>query len=239
MTKLLLPALLLLSAATCHADELFPLTEFFNVTCDGQPLTDGYTLEVTDVTDTSDLYGPGTVTYSADIKIENLDIMPGYIYGALYFSDQPTAAMYQSDPVFWGDPQLCYWLTKNGRLTGSCLNANLPFNAGSGCFEVPVDGVGEFSWSIHISGARADAEETYTLVMQAKTDDSADAQNLSSQFRLNLHFINPEAGVAGLGADPGEQPAIFFDLQGRKVESPDKGFYIMRKGPEVKKVFRR
>ncbi|MDE6811323.1 MAG: hypothetical protein K2J15_03135, partial [Muribaculaceae bacterium] len=227
MTKLLLPAaLMLLSATSIYADddELMEFTDCFRITCNGEDIEDGATLEIHEFEDMSALYGPGAVTYSANIKIENLDIMPTAIDGTLLFTGKPSAAEYQADPYYWGDPQLCYELEKNGGLAGSCLESKLPFYAGTGCFEVPVEGVGSFRWIIHLSAAQITADETYTLSVQAKMGTEPGAPNLSYPFRFSMHFSADNSAVGAISpAD--DAPVQWFDLQGRSVDNPATGLY--------------
>ncbi|MDE5843257.1 MAG: hypothetical protein K2H35_05935 [Muribaculaceae bacterium] len=236
MIKFLLPAaLVILSVANIQADDdLMNFNDCFRISFNGEEVANGATLEINDFKDMSDLYGPGAITYSADIEVENLDIMPAYIDGTLYFTDAPTASQYQADNIFWGDPQLCYSINKNGSSLGNCLPANLPLYAGSGCFEVPVEGVGTFKWLIHIVAAQQNAVENYRLTLLTKTGDGADDAVISEPFTINLHFAAIDSGVNEIAGDA-DAPVEWFDLQGRRVLSPAQGLYICRQGSQISK----
>lgn len=236
MKKFLLPAALLILASGANAQELMELTDCFGVYYNNAEVKEGSTIEITDFQDMSELYGPDAGMYSADIEIKNLDVMPGYIDATLYFTDSPSGNQYMADPTYWGDPQLCYEKTVDGNPIGSCCSeSKLPLYAATGCFEVPVENAGTFKWQIHILGANKNADETYSLALQAKDGEGSSAKAISFPFRFKLHFSTGDSGVDSV-TDAADAPAEWFDLQGRRVVNPAKGLYICRKGGSVSKI---
>lgn len=235
MNKFLLPAaLLLLSAGNIYADELPLISDLFNITYKGQSLTPDATIEINDFTDASQLFGPNTVIYDADIEVENLDIMPAYINGTLSFAGQPTAKQYEQNRSFWGTPQLCYSVQIGDELpTGNCLLGNPPYNLGNGCVQVPVEGVGTFNWILHVQGANKEATSKYKLTLQAKSAET-DGVALSQPITVTLQFSTADSGVDSIDAEA-DAATEWFDLQGRKVVNPEKGLYILRQGNKVSK----
>ena len=61
----------------------------------------------------------------------------------------------------------------------------------------------------------------------------------SETFTFNLNMVYPSAeddAVEGILDDSVNAAPVYFDLNGRKINNPDKGIYIMQKGSKVSKV---
>lgn len=56
------------------------------------------------------------------------------------------------------------------------------------------------------------------------------------EFVMTFYVDKPSAGVEGIDADI-NAPAVYYDLQGRKIENPSKGLFIVKKGNKVTKEF--
>lgn len=249
MKKILLAAALLGAIApSAFAQDLYPFEEFFGVNFNGEALESGATVNIANFKDEDpDFYGEGYVSYEGEIEVSNNGIMPQYIHAVYRPYQQPTAKEYQADRFHWGDVQLCYSITPQGGLPyGNCLagdlNSVLNMTFADDCLQVPLNTVGKFDWQLHVIACDKDAEATYQLVLQAvDLPDPTNTKNyiaISEPFNLFVSFS--EAAKSGVDRiDAAEEEGIYFDLQGRRIENPDKGIYLFRQGGKtIKKIVR-
>lgn len=232
MKKLLLSIALCGLASSAFAQEgLMDFNECFGLSYEGQEVVNGATLKATDFVDVSDLYGDGTVTYSLDIKVENLDITSQYMRGVLK-AYKPSMKEYLSDRYFWGDPQLCYSVQTSEGPTGNCLSGdpNNTFNPsfGFGNCKIPVNA--EFEWQIHVTGCEIASNGVYLLTLQGVEVESPEDTNnytpVTTPVEIYLDFSAASNGVTEIATDDIE--GVYYDLQGRRVNNPSKGLYIYK-----------
>ncbi len=77
-----------------------------------------------------------------------------------------------------------------------------------------------------IANVTVDAEYTMTSTLNGNT--------VSITFFVNEKLGAGASGVANVEID-GNAPAVYYDLQGRKVANPSKGLYIINRGGKVTK----
>ncbi|MDE6272419.1 MAG: hypothetical protein K2M31_05370 [Muribaculaceae bacterium] len=239
MKKLLLSMALCGLATSAFAQEgLMNFDECFAISYEGQTVENGATLKATKFEDVSDLYGDGTVTYSLDLKVENLDITSQYMRGVLKAS-KPTMKEYLSNRYFWGDPQLCYIVQTPEGPSGNCLSGdpNNQFNPsfGYGNLRIPVNE--EFEWQIHVVGCEVASNGIYQLTLQGvEVDNPNDMTNYtvtSTPFEIYLDFSAASLGVNEIESD--DLNGVYYDLQGRRVANPSKGLYIYKTAGKAEK----
>lgn len=233
MKKILLTAAIATATLFSASADLMSFSNSFTVSYNGEAVEPGATIKCTHVEDVSDLYGPDYVTYECNLDIVNLDIMPAYIKATLSYNN-PTYAEHQANPFDYGDAQLCYGrsTTPGGALLGQCTLGNPPVNCGEGIEMVPAEGAGDFQWQIHLMAALNKYEETYNLTLQGTTEDGT---AVTEAVTYPIFFsAKPDSGVTEIEATEGE--GVWYDLQGRRVENPEKGMYIYKTAAKAVKI---
>lgn len=251
MKKILLSIAMLglASAAFAQDDELMEFTDLFNVVYDGHNVAENSTIAATEFVDMSDIYMEPVGNYEMSIDLVNLGGTSQWIL-AMLKPYEPTMAEYKANPFFYGDPALCFETHNptNGSVTGgSCLGGDkdnlLNPTFGNGVAKVPAPSVELFNWAIHVYGCDKESKAKYVLTMQAvEVEDPVMPEKnyfpISYPYNIILDFSSAaDARVDGINRDDAE--GIYFDLQGRRVENPEKGIYIYKThGKTVKKVIK-
>lgn len=213
--------LLLAAAAVAALSSQAAISDYLNVTIDDKVVTEGATfdIELLDEYAFENLYpGQGLGNqYFADIKLEN--ITPSNVKTTLSvnYTDHPTKAEAEADPKAWGSLQICY----NGMVEG---NNCLPDLNVSGT----VPGSKTATYQFDNKGVDPKVE-----IDNRKYELTLTAEGNSLKFFVN--FVKSDnSGVADIIANDGA--AEFFNLQGQRVDNPEKGLYIVKQNGKTSKM---
>lgn len=232
---LLLGALLAAAAMPASAD----YSEYFTLSYHGEEIANGGTVVIRD-------YSEDNVAFEGHIQVTNKKAEAQKVSGAMLFTGNPSSADVSADMMKWGTPAFCYSYTGEG--LGTCLGGVPPISAGSGIVDLPAPG-NDLLWEIHIYMAPKDLVCEYDLEMYptVREDDpdgeftdpeTGDNYNIieltDSKFLCHLKF-DANAAVEDVELDE-NAPAEYYTLQGVRVENPEKGIYIVRRGAKVEKV---
>ncbi len=221
-----------LSAGAQSFDEV--LTASYN----GQPITEGSTIYVTDYEDNTE-YNEGYSYLQGHIKVTNKTEEPVALRGVFLYSE-PSKATADAAPETWGMASMCYEGAEivNNSSAASCLGAG-NMDAGAGNVWVPAAGTDTFSWLPHLENCAADAVSTYRFLMQPLTADFETGEifgdNLTDPLSFNICFRPNLNAVDRIDADS-DSAAVYYNLQGVRVAEPTHGAYIRVKGAKSEKV---
>ncbi|MBD5356450.1 MAG: hypothetical protein HDR88_05525 [Bacteroides sp.] len=237
MKKFLLSAALLTGAFAANAD----YTEYYKVYYNGEELQNGATVYCDHFEDNTDISGFNMgYTYEANISYVNQTEDSFLLRTSQGFLDMPTEEEFkegQYDYIAgtmatkWGTPSLCF---ENGGEDGNESNCIiLPFNA-----VLPDNTHDSFRWQFHLQTISPDTKiAKYTLTTIVAFGDQKDFEEVEdTEFTVNIVFGPEVNGIEGIESD-NNATATYFDLQGRRIDNPSQGLYIVKKGNKVTKEF--
>ena len=170
---------------------------------------------------------PG-VNYEPKIQVISKENDSRAIFGQLGYTGKPSKAEQQADPTKWGGPSLCYEGADayDGYPSGSCLPEKTT-DAGSGFVWVPAAGTDTFKWDVHVFYVDVNTVSTYRLTMVAMNGEpGSDLEETDAVFTVDITFAKDASGVDPI-EDETAASGVYYDLQGRRVENPVKGLYIV------------
>lgn len=233
MKKLLLSVALTALAAGASAQSF---GDFFKVTYDGKEYQPGETIVVPTNAGEANLDDPELTDYIFSILVTNLDAAPRTIEVDYRYLN-PAAA-----EDGYGLPQLCY--TQAYNVDGNsflspfgCL-ATMPCNIKLGVNEESKE---PLSLDIHQEECEPSKVSTFKLTL-TPLDDLPDpnagwkyVEEVCAPAVFTIQIGGEDSGVAQVTIDP-NAPKTYYDLQGRKVENPAPGLYIVKQGEKTVKV---
>lgn len=231
MNKNLLASALLIAAVSASAQSF---SDYISATYNGQEIENNSTLVFNKYTDYTAM-GLG-VSYDQDvIKMANKSDNPTAISGIMLYS-QPTKATATSDPLYWGTAAFCYEgaVAMEGSAANSCL-AGGAFDAGSGIVWAPAAGTDTLEWHVKVEFANKEAELIYKVVFTVMHGDTASELEDGPSLSFFIKYTT-DAEAAVETVDCENAPAVYYDLQGNKVETPVKGLYIKVQGNKAEKI---
>lgn len=138
-------------------------------------------------------------------------------------------------------------LKNNSKFTASGDAANIEVTscAFGGCSPAMVGGPEIQKDGVVTAGTTVDLETEFrftpsndTLSPDDITFDSefvVECELAGETLKVYCYLDGTTAGVDGIATDENSQ-VVYYDLQGRRVASPDKGIYLMRQGSKTTKV---
>lgn len=250
MLKFLLSAALATSAFMANAD----FTDYYKVYYNGEPVENGATIYCNHFRDDTALSQGDNVfnmgyTYEAILSFINQTEDPIILATSQGFLDLPTQEEWEESKwdyvddtmaTKWGTPALCYANAGVDGAANQCVM--MPSNA-----ILPDSNYDGFEWQFHLNGTSSSTPEIrYTLTTKGFMGDIDYSKNEvvelyeeyeNSEFSVTIVFSpNRNAAVEGIESDSNVAP-VYYDLQGRRVEAPAKGLYIVKKGNKVSKEY--
>lgn len=172
-------------------------------------------------------------TLTLDIHVVNISGQTLSLTGALLPTGTPSIEDTNSDPDKWDAPAFCYTDLTSG--AGNCFGGDNKTNFGKGTATLSPDS--NFMWQIHLYDGKT-TYQTYTLqnivsvTLPAEDEDSE--PEVISLTQKNLLTFGGDSAVESI--TDSTQPAKWYDLSGREIESPSQeGIYIMRRGSHTSK----
>ncbi|MCM1291840.1 MAG: hypothetical protein NC201_06970 [Prevotella sp.] len=230
MKKTLLFAALGLAAATASAD----YTEYYTVSYDGKEVKNGDFISVTAPEKTEN----GKSNYETVLKVvvnKGDEDEPTYMEGSFDLF-RPAVDKMVGGAQFCSDAN-CYPVDNNvpGNFGYRSPDQDFDYYAGD-----------EFEYLIHITDIPADDnkfDQVFRVTMNAFTGEVVDVQGNygfdkipDTEFVMYLQYCVPElASVEGIDAADDVEP-VYYNLQGLKIEKPEHGLVIEKRGNSVKKV---
>lgn len=225
MKKSLLIAAMGLMSLGAYAD----YAEYYSVSYEGKDVKNGETIVVP--------VKAGESTYEITLGVtvnKGDEEVPTYLSGSMDES-------YAKGGKFVGGVQFCS--DANCYPVAPGFEGNLGYREPNADFDYYAGD--EFSYLIHLTDIPADAaniNQIYSVSMQAFTGEMANAagdysfeQIEGTAYKMYIQFCNSEfASVEGLEVEEGE--AEYYNLQGVRIEKPEHGIVIVKKGNDVKKV---
>lgn len=224
MKKFLLSVSFLALAVCANAD----YSQYFTVKYEGNEIANNATVEInpTEVND-------GYAEYMPHINIINKSEELQKIYIAMEYTGTPSYEMSEADSDKWGFASLCY--EGDFYTPGNCLP-----NPGDGILVgvtdatiLPPAGNDKFFAMPDLSSCPEATISKYKFTAIALNEDGDEIDD--TVFSINLVYGPQGAGVGGVNVDE-NAPAVYYNLQGVKVDNPENGIYIVRKGGKVSKT---
>lgn len=252
MKKVLLLCVL---GALCSGVQAASFSDLYKVTYNGQTLTDGQTLVITDNTfesyeDYGDEYDYWSFAH-VNITVEGTGTEDRALYGELSTISPATRDAFVASGA---SGSLCY--ANSPVLGGTCSMAGNAANS-LGATYVNVGPLGwvdnsgfgsgkAFEWQIHYSveGLKGQVEAStpreLKLVMTACdgvcTTSQVNATMLPETFTVNIYYTSDEASVPTIGT-AAKGHARYYSIDGRELQGPSKGLYIEQlDGKSLKKI---
>ena len=230
MKKLLLFAALAAVGFSANAD----YTDAFKVTYNGAEVATGATLICTEYEDYTDL--DDGYSYESKIYVDNMKFGSQTVTGTLLWGSYPTKEEFLSRmdemipgtylPVF-GTVQLC-------NLDGNCFGNLSDDFIGQGPSTL---GMTPGGFWIHLNQATPELVSEYVLKIESQSDPEAvfECKIVFARSQEAAEEFIAQAGVSAI-VDDAEVAPVYYNLNGQRVENPDKGIYIIRQGNKVSKV---
>ena len=216
-------------------------SDLFTVTYEGNAVENGATI-------TSDHWDEASGWYHADVLFTPKGNPSSVTYHILCdYTDMPTYLEQVADMAKWGNPSVCWGPN------GNC-ETNTPPQVVE--FKVGPDKLGSnfvIEVQFHLIGQDGEMGPDFNPLdpstwpkVEPPTELSkyafevsavVDGKAIADSFKYDVLVGNGDNAVEGIGAD--EVPAVYYDLQGRRVVSPAKGqLVIERRGAKAAKVIK-
>ena len=217
--KLLLAPLFLWGSLAASAD----YTDYYKVYFDGEEVQNGSTVVCSEYSES-----PFGNTYEANFYFVNQqeDWMP--MWADLLYTGQPSKEEAQADITKWGIATLCFANagidgTENNCLVTPCVAI------------IPDSSHTNFQWQVHLAMCAADTESSYQLKTISCYGDDSDYEFMEDgEFIVTIVFSPNEAGVESNFASDNQAP-VYYNLQGVRVNDPQNGIYIVKRGDKISK----
>lgn len=249
MKKFLLTTFMFAGFLIANAD----YTDYYRVYYKGEEVKSGETVYCNNYEDNTKIESPFGVfnsgyTYGIDLSCINQTEDPMILNIVQGFADKPTKEEWEetkSTPVDgtmaykWGTPSVCYSGAGIDGKSASCIGSE-------GDVILPDNKHDSFVWEWHVQQTYSGTEElVYTFTTKAYTGDYTSSklekydEIEGSEFTVTVVF-GPNVSAPGAIHDidvESDAEAVYFDLQGRRIQNPSKGLFIVKKGSEVSKQF--
>lgn len=210
-------------------------SDLYKVTFNGQPVEDGQTIVISDA-DYDEEWGD--YSYEAVVYVENKENEIRALKGGLY-TVEPEG--YDDFVSQFGKISFCY--ANSPVIGGQCIMrhpgamANVIaeglVNVGAAGWTDPMYGE-PFCWQIHVTEvADADLVGKVSLELKAYDGDINNAEALEESMTIYIQFGGEDNSVDTLNAASGA--AEYFSLDGRRLQGPTTGLYIVKENGKVSK----
>ncbi|MDE6217974.1 MAG: hypothetical protein K2F64_03135 [Muribaculaceae bacterium] len=222
MKKSLLLASMALSSFALFAQNYEGGSEIMTVTFNGVEVQNGGSIVCNEFE--SDVDGDRTyITYDAKVFVTNKTTAPLDI-AVTMLAVNPSYTTISGNPDLYGMPQICS--------PSGCLPSTMG-NFGAGRVSMGTDSA--FEWDLHCYDAAPEGTATYRVQMINIVNDDL---LTDPQFYFDITFTTEDSAVDAVEIDE-NLPMEYYDLQGRRVENPAKGLYIIRQGNKsAKRIIR-
>lgn len=231
MKKLLLLGALGAMTLGMQAQEF---TDLYKVTCNGNEVSDGETIIINEAEYDEEW---GDYSFNPRVYVESRDGEARAMRGGLYATDPNTVAAFKQ----YGSVQFCF--ESSPELGGQCLMYTGPLqnvfaeglvNVGAAGWVDPLLNQ-PFNWNIHCTEVE-DANEIAVLAIVMNAYDGTVKNNPEAReesMTIYLSLGKDQSSVNTLGAD--KAPAQYFSIDGRKLDGPIIGLYIVKENGKVSK----
>lgn len=217
MKKFLLLAAAAVAAFTTQA----AVSDYLTVTIDGKEVTEGAVFDINEYEDFEALVAGMGYQYVAHIMLTNKtsnDVKNKLVFS---YTDHPTEAMALDDPKAWGTLQICF----NNMVEGNSCMPVLEVDT-----TVPANKTA--SYDLDNKGLSPTEREANRKFQVALTVEGS-----TLTFFVNYDTEGGNSGVTSIVA--GDSEAEYFNLQGQRVDNPEKGLYIVKKDGKTSKMMLR
>lgn len=218
-------------------------SDLFTVTYEGQAVENGATI-------TSDHWDEASGWYHANVLFTPKGSPSSVTYHILCdYTGMPTYLEQIADMAKWGNPSVCWASGTHGNCETNTAPQVVEFTLD------PKDLASNFVMEIqfHLIGQEGEIGPNFnpmdpstwpkpvppTELSKYAFEVSAvvDGKAIADSFKYEVLVGNGDNAVEGIDAD--EVPAVYYDLQGRRVVSPAKGqLVIERRGAKAAKVIK-
>lgn len=249
MKKFLLTTFMFAGFLIANAD----YTDYYRVYYNGEEVKSGETIYCNHYEDNTKLESPLGVfnagyAYEIDLSCINQTEDPMILNIVQGFADKPTKEEWEETQYTyvegtmatkWGTPSVCYAGAGVDGSGDNCIGTE-------GDVILPDNKLDSFVWQWHVNYTYTETEEVvYTFTTKAYTGDYTSSklekydEIEGSEFTVTVVF-GPNVAAPGAIHDidvESDAEAVYFDLQGRRVENPSNGLFIVKKGSKVAKQF--
>lgn len=205
MKKFLLFSALAFAAISANAD----YSDYYKVYYQGEEIENGATINAE-----MSIASETLVNYEANITFVSEDEFPMPIW-----ADEAC-----EDPDFM--PALCY--ANAWEVDDNCITP--PY-----VVMMPGKSVKDFQWQLHLMAVTKDVAVTASLTTKACIGDAEEYEEIEdSEFIVFINYAYEEAGIADINGEDNSAP-VYYNLQGVRVNNPENGLYIVKKGNKVTK----
>ena len=206
--------------------------DYFSVFYNSREIFDGDTIICTE-DDSYEWRGQQVRTYLANINVVNRLDYSNLNRAVIVYTDCPSREEYTADPKAWGTAKLCYHGGDANGEMASCMGQ-------SGTVRIPDRSLDCFNWEVHLENSPVGVKSIYELLMIAG-EGELQWNNYEliegSEFRVTIVFQDDDK--AGIGMQVCDESAPeYFTFQGVRINNPGKGFFIEKKGNQIKKIYR-
>lgn len=171
--------------------------------------------------------------YEGSVNVVNQLDESNINWAKLTYSDCPTEEQSNSDKEFWGNLALCYYGGDENGEMASCMSPT------GSAVRIPNNEYDCFEWHPQLQNASPQCRSAYTLILKAAFGELAWSNYTfaeDSEFSITIIFAPKEtAKIDALPMD-NSQP-VYYDLNGRSVDNPRKGLYIVKRGNSYSKEY--
>lgn len=214
-------------------------TDLYKVTFEGKEVKNGETLHINKA-EYDDEWEDWTFD-EVKIVVESTGSENRAMYGALYSENPATTADFKNE---YGDISLCF--ASSPLIGGQCVAYSGPI---TNLFAETIVNVGPagwiddspfgtqtgFQWQLHCSGVLDSKKEAVAkLVMTACDGLASNAVKRSETMEVFLNFCIEGNSVESIAA-AGNGVAEYYGIDGRRLEGPVKGLYIVKENGKVSK----
>ena len=212
---------------------------YFKCYVDGNEVKDGDRIDITKFLDQQEFAGYGYYQRQYDTKLTMVAEAVGEMFCTITYSKNETPLT--SDGLYGADfnVQFCgFGLCYNAYLGETIVNADAyttkPGEVVYMQTELKLNQVTDESFTtIWLCGSAAPLEEL-EIKDEFEMKLTFEDQVMNLTFYVDQNGVG--AGVEGIEADE-NAPVEYYDLQGRRVENPSNGLFIVKKGNKVSKQF--
>lgn len=210
MKKFLLLGALAIGAMTANAD----YSEYYKVYYNGEEVENGATIVAQNHTSSSE-EALGLVGYAADINFVNQETEYITMWANLEQDGEE-------------DITFCYEHGGENGTEGTCTTP--PIVA-----IMPGSAIQNFEWQAHLTLVEPDFTKTAKITTYACYGEPDEYEIIEdSEFTLTITFGPADTGVNSINGADNSAP-VYYNLQGVRVENPENGLYIVKRGNYITK----
>lgn len=249
MKKFLLTTFMFAGFLIANAD----YTDYYRVYYKGEEIKSGDTVYCNNYEDNTKLESPSGVfnagyAYEIDLSCINQTEDPMILNIVQSFADKPTKEEWEETKYTyiagtmatkWGSPSVCYAGAGVDGKSDACMGTE-------GDVVLPDNKLESFKWELHVNYTYQDTEEMiYTFTTKAYTGDYTSSklekydEIEGSEFTVTVVFgpnVAAPGAIHGVNEETNAE-TLYFDLQGRRIQNPSNGLFIVKKGSKVSKQF--